>query len=40
MRRTYASGNFILLIRGQFTYAFSRVVCNRSSAPVGDAASR
>lgn len=29
MRRTYASGNSILLIRGQFTYAFSRVVCSR-----------
>ena len=40
MRRTYASGYSIALIRPQLMYAFSKVVCNRSSAPAGEAASR
>jgi hypothetical protein len=40
IRRTYASGCSIVTVRDQFAYAFSKVVCSRSSAPVGDAASK
>jgi hypothetical protein len=40
IRRTYASGNSIRLILDQCPYAFSNVVCSRSSAALGDAVSR